>query len=165
MEDWKSLVSELALSPHPEGGFYKETYRNPFTIDTTWKDSDVVVKRNLSSSILFLLLSDNFSAFHRIHQDELWYFQGGDGVLIHELNPQGEYIKHQLHLDPKIGRPQILIPANSWFASEVMPGDKWSLSGCMVNPGFDFKDFEMADRSSLLKEYPGHQEVVRKLTR
>ncbi len=165
MKDWKSLVTELELLPHPEGGYYKETFRSPIVIPTPRPERSTIVRRSLSTSILFLLLKDNFSAFHKIQQDELWYFQGGDGVCIHELSPEGEYIKHQLHLDPAIGRPQILIPAHSWFASEVILGGEWSLSGCMVSPGFDFEDFEMAVREDLLKDYPKFEEVVRRMTR
>lgn len=165
MDNWKTLVEQLELLPHPEGGYYKECYRSPILVSTPRPDRNTIVKRNMSTSILFLLTSGIFSAFHRIQQDELWYFQGGDGVLIHEITPSGEYLLHTLHINPEIGLPQILIPAHSWFASEVVKGGAWSLSGCMVSPGFDFEDFEMADRDELSAEFPQYRALIEQLTR
>lgn len=160
----EELIQELDLLPHPEGGFYKETYRADRKISLLEDNSDL---RNLATSIYFLLTIENFSAFHRIRQDELWYYHGGAGMIVHEINKKGEHIEHRLHLDPDKGSPQCRISGGSWFASEVMPGQdvSWSLSGCMVAPGFDFADFEMAKKKELAGIYPKHSLLINRLCR
>lgn len=151
------------MQPHPEGGWYKETYRSEGVVS---KPLGFDGERSYSTAIYFLLTKDNFSAFHRIKSDEMWHFYDGDGLVIHELRTDGSYIKHQLGLGLEEGeQPQLVIAANSWFASEVKEGGTWCLVGCTVSPGFDFNDFEMANRSQLLEEYPNHSNVISRLTR
>jgi hypothetical protein len=157
----KQLVDSLQLEPHPEGGYFRETYRSANSTSVDWSYD----KRNLMTSIYFLITEERFSAFHKIEQDEMWYYQGGDGLYIHEINTKGEYHLHYLHLDPQMGKPQVLIPGGSWFASEVQRDGAWCLAGCAVAPGFDFSDFRMADKAEMLKEFPQHQEVIERLCR
>ena len=157
-------VNKLELLPHPEGGFYKETYRSVEMIpeDTLQGFHSA---RNICTAIYFLMSSGKISAFHRILSDELWFFHSGSSLLIHQLDNKIGLQTHRLGLDFEKGdRPQITIPAYSWFGSEVEDYDSFSLVSCTVAPGFDFMDFEMGDREKLVKEYPKHQAVIERLT-
>ena len=158
-------IDQLQMLKHPEGGWYKETYRAKGIIPHAAlheHDGD----RNYSTAIYFLLTQENFSAFHRIKSDEMWHFYDGDGLTIHEIQRDGSYLNHQLGLDLEgEEEPQLVVKGNSWFASEVTENGRWCLVGCTVAPGFDFEDFEMAGRLSLSKEYPNHIGLISRLTR
>lgn len=96
----------------------------------------------------------------------MWHFYDGQGLAIHELKPDGTYVHHKLGLNLAQGeQPQLVIGANSWFASEVQNGVEWCLVGCTVSPGFDFNDFEMAESSQLTEQYPVHIALIERLTR
>lgn len=165
MRDHLYYVNRLGMHPHPEGGWYKETYRSSGVISGE-SLQDFSGDRNFSTAIYFLLTKENFSAFHRIKSDELWHFYDGDGLVIHELKPDGAYIEHKLGLNLDEGeQPQLVIAAGSWFSSEVKGAGEWSLVGCTVSPGFDFEDFEMASKDELLDSYPGHVDLVKRLCR
>lgn len=156
------LVKTLDLVPHPEGGFYRETYRS----EGTFTPPEIGDQRNYATTIYFLLTAGNFSAFHRISQDEGWHFYMGQAVEIHEITPEGEHVVHLLGLDFNAGqRPQLVIPAKSWFGSRVKEGGAFALVGCTVSPGFDFADFELAKRETLLERFPSHQHIINELTR
>ncbi|VXD21500.1 cupin domain-containing protein [Marinoscillum sp. 108] len=153
-------IDKLGLEPHPEGGYYKEVYRNPNTIQIMGGGGT----RNLSTSIYFLLEGSQKSHFHQLSSDELWYFHAGSGARVHVLN-HGEYSEHLLGLNLEAGDlPQLLLPARSIFASEVSAPDSYVLMGCMVNPGFDFKDFRMLTASELEESYPGQKALIREFT-
>lgn len=153
------------MQPHPEGGWYKETYRSEGSIPSNAL-ADFNGDRSFSTGIYFLLTKENFSAFHRIKSDEMWHFYAGDGLTVHEIRPDGEYVQHKLGLDLQNGeRPQLVIAANSWFASEVKEGGNWCLVGCTVSPGFDFQDFELAERKELIETFPDHEQIIGRLTR
>jgi predicted cupin superfamily sugar epimerase len=119
----------------------------------------------LSTGIYFLIDRGAFSAFHRIKTDEMWHFYAGDSLLIHMIDAQGNYssqtIGASLAEDEKL---QFVVPAGVWFASEVKNGGDYSLVGCTVSPGFDFSDFELANRS-LLERFPKHRELLSRLIR
>jgi predicted cupin superfamily sugar epimerase len=158
-------VKFLGMQPHPEGGWYKETYRSQGSISSSAL-KEFEGDRSFATGIYFLLTKENFSAFHRIKSDEMWHFYDGDGLTVHEIRPNGNYIQHKLGLDLENGyRPQLVIPAKSWFASEVKDGGNWCLVGCTVSPGFDFQDFELAQRDSLIQEYPPLTKIITRLTR
>ncbi|MBE9195069.1 cupin domain-containing protein [Synechocystis sp. LEGE 06083] len=155
-------VEKLALLPHPEGGFYKETYRSPVQGNFHGFDGD----RNVVTGIYFLLTKDNFSAFHRIKSDEMWHFYAGDSLEIYWFSPQGELAVINLGLDLEKGEaPQAVVPRDCWFASRVKQGGDYALVGCTVAPGFDFQDFELANREDLLNIYPRSAEIINQLTR
>lgn len=155
-----TYISKLGLFPHPEGGFYKETYRSEDTAPTPQGE------RSLSTAIYFLLEEGNFSAFHRIKSDEVWHFYDGDPLSVYVIHSNGTLEEIKLGLDLAKGQiPQAVVPANCWFASMVADGGSFSLVGCTVAPGFDFRDFEMAKRTELATEFPQHLEIVSKLTR
>lgn len=158
----KYWIDHLKLEAHPEGGFYKETYRSSLQVDL----SDFSAERNVSTGIYFLLTGDNFSAFHRIKSDEMWHFYAGDPIHIFVLHPEGQLETIKLGLDLEKGEvPQAVIPANCWFASRVNHKDRYGLVGCTVAPGFDFEDFEMADRTQLIDQFPAHKNLIQQLTR
>lgn len=162
----KQLVKSLNLFPHPEGGFYKEVYRSQNTISKTALNSNFNSDRSYCTSIYFLLTSDNFSGFHRIKQDEIWNFYEGSPLLVHVIDKEGIYTCHEIGMDISNGLfPQLVVPAGAWFASSVKNENDYSFVGCTVAPGFDFEDFELADRSKLIEKYPEHKEVITAFTR
>lgn len=166
MNDVERLVKRLDLQPHPEGGFYRELYRSKGVISAAELGEGFSGPRNFSTSIYFLLTSNNFSAFHRIKQDELWYFHDGDALNVHVIDMQGNYTCHRVGKNLESGEsPQLVVPAGSWFASDVSSEGAYSLVGCMVAPGFDFDDFEMANSNNLTGLYPAHREVIERYTR
>ena len=159
------FIKHLQLQPHPEGGFFKETYRSPGIIPSQ-SLPEFNGDRHYSTAIYFLLQQGDFSAFHRIKSDECWHFYEGGSLLIHIIDDEGNY--SCIHLGRKIDEGEVfqfVVPAGSWFASEPGPGTNFTLVGCTVAPGFDFADFEMATAENLLKEYPQHRSLIERLCR
>jgi len=149
------LVEKLALLPHPEGGYYKETYRSTETIDC---------EQSLMTSILFLLTSENASNFHRIQSDEHWYFHEGSPLTVHVIG-ENVHEKRMLGLDFANGqRPYQLVYKQEIFGSEVQEPNSYTLVSCAVAPGFIFRDFELFTREELLDKYPQHEEIIGRLT-
>ena len=159
------LVDQLDLMPHPEGGFFKEVYRSNQLISQSAL-AGFSGDRNFCTSIYFLLTSENFSAFHRIKQDEIWHFYKGSPLLVHVIYPNGRYVCHEVGMHIETGQfPQLTVPAGCWFASSVKEKDSYSFVGCTVAPGFDFDDFELAKEEELMREYPQHSRIISELTR
>jgi hypothetical protein len=162
----KHIVEKLELLPHPEGGYFKETYRSQGIIPKESLTADYKSDRNVSTCIYFMLTSDNFSAFHRIKQDEIWHFYDGSPINLHMITATGEYTNQLIGRDFRKGElPQFIVPGGCWFATEIIEPDTFALSGCTVAPGFDFEDFEMLSRKELTALFPEHGEVVARLTR
>ena len=160
------LVERLQLRPHPEGGYYREVYRSAGKITRAALNNQFSGDRNFSTSIYFLLTSGNFSAFHRIRQDELWHFYMGTALHVHAIGHDGKLMTHILGSNLAAGElPQAVVPAGSWFASGVAKTNSFSLVGCTVSPGFDFDDFELAQRKELISMYPQHREMINAFTR
>ena len=159
-------IEKLQLDTHVEGGSYRELYRSTGTIAANALPASFTGSRNYCTGIYFLLTHLQFSAFHRIKSDELWHFYYGDALTIYEIDPQGMLIQHQLGTDiEKRQTFQCTIRAGNWFASKVAPGGEYALVGCTVAPGFDFADFELANREELAAIYPQHASLIRSLTR
>jgi len=151
----EAWIKHLNLESHPEGGFFQETYRSAAGSDG----------RHYSTAIYFLLRSQDISAFHRIKSDELWHFYAGSSLTLYILNEQG-LSSHQLGSDFEKGQlPQVVIPAHQWFAAKVNEPNCYVLAGCTVAPGFDFADFELAERNELIKTFSAHQDIITLLTR
>jgi predicted cupin superfamily sugar epimerase len=111
------------------------------------------------------LTSDQFSAFHRIKQDEIWHFYDGSPVRIHMISETGAYSHVVVGRDLDAGQvPQYVVKGGVWFASEVVGDDSFSFVGCTVSPGFDFDDFELPTRHKLLKLYPDLKSIITMLT-
>jgi predicted cupin superfamily sugar epimerase len=151
------LIAELRLAPHPEGGFFRETYRSPDRVTTPRGTS-----RSALTSILFLLTGDNFSAFHRLASDETWHFYRGDPITVEIIDAAGRHEQRKLGPD---GPWQTAVGANAYFGSHVEREDGYALVGCDVAPGFEFADFFLATRSILTLAYPQHAQVIARLTR
>lgn len=159
MNELELLVSSLQLQPHPEGGFYRETYRSSGNMNIP--DSGI---RNYSTCIYYLLTADTFSAFHRIKSDEIWHFYKGHPIHLHLIDHNGRYNEVLIGNDIEAKQtPQFIIPAGYWFAASV--DSDFALAGCTVSPGFDFQDFELADRAELIGKFPEYMEVITKFTR
>ena len=162
----QQLIKQYNLQPHPEGGWYKETYKSKETISATALPERFGSTRAFSTAIYFLLEEENFSAFHRIKSDECWHFYDGDPLDVYVLKSDGSL--DIIHLGQDINNDQLfqyVVPANCWFASKPAAGSKFCFVGCTVAPGFDFADFEMADSASLIKDFPQHQDVIETLCR
>ncbi len=160
------IIEKLKLLPHPEGGYYQETYRATHSAlynDNFFQNEE----RSYSTGIFFLLVNNNFSAWHRIKSDEMWhYYTGTASLLVHEIDAEGHYRVTELNCNfHHSSIPQYVVRAGNWFASEIKNRDGYALVGCTVSPGFDFKDFEIAKRKNLSKLFPQHQNIIQKLTR
>jgi len=147
-------IDRLNLLPHPEGGFYREVYRAEDQI----KHPEHAKARNLATSIYFLLEGENISHFHKLLSDELWYYHDGVGANIHVFH-KGAYQQYQLSNESE-GHLQVLIPAKSEFATEVIDQQGYVLMGCVVTPGFDFEDFRMLRKGEMYSKYPEHKELI-----
>lgn len=150
------LIRTLRLKPHPEGGRFRETYRSPAAARTPRGS------RRWATAILFLLEEGDFSALHRIKSDELWHFYAGGPLRVSAIRPDGRSESALLGPGHKY---QHLVPAGRWFGAAPEPGSGWSLVGCTVSPGFDFRDFELGSREKLLRQFPRAVKIIRKLTR
>lgn len=159
------IVSKLELLPHPEGGFYKESYRSNEVIEQSHLPNRFTGDRNFATAIYFLLSSGNFSAFHKIQQDEVWHFYEGAPLNVHVITPEGEYTKHKVGSLNQGLKPQLVVPKGCWFASNIDEEDSYTLVGCTVAPGFDFADFELAKKEELGRLYPKHIAIINQLTR
>ena len=129
------IIARLELRPHPEGGHYRETFRDPRT------DAN---GRSLSTAIYFLLARGERSHWHRIDAVEVWHYYAGHPLTLQIADEDGHRI---IKLGPDLAAgevPQAIVPMRAWQAAEST-GD-WTLAGCTVAPGFDFAGFELAPR-------------------
>lgn len=159
-------IRALDLRPHPEGGWYRETYRSAEAIPGEALPGRFCGDRPFATAIYFLLTSDTFSALHRIRSDELWHFYAGGSLTVHVIEPSGEC--RALRLGPAVERGgafQAVVPAGCWFGATVDEPGGFALVGCTVAPGFDFSDFEMGDRAELLLRFPAQRALIERLTR
>jgi predicted cupin superfamily sugar epimerase len=160
-----AVVERLNLARHPEGGWYRETYRSAESIPADAVPDRFNGDRSVSTAIYFLLEKGDVSHLHRIKSDELWHFYSGAPLTLHLISQDGIYSKIVLGSGPAHGETfQAVVPAGYWFGAEVTGSGDYSLVGCTVAPGFDFADFEMGDRDELLQRYPEHAEVISLLT-
>jgi predicted cupin superfamily sugar epimerase len=155
----QDLIQQLHLQPHPEGGYYRETYRA--SLHTTAESG---AQRNVSTAIYYLLENDNRSHFHRIQSDELWFFHQGQPLEVLLLQDGQLTILTLGHAVEQDELPQAIVPAHTWFGARVKAGTGFSLVSCTVAPGFDFADFELADRTELTNEFPDQAAVIEQFT-
>jgi len=141
------IINTLGLLPHPEGGYFKETYRSAGVIST--------LQRNYATAIFYLLANGDKSHLHRIKQDEIWHFYLGGRMRLYMISPEGEYQEVILGQDILNGELlQYVVPAGWWFGAAPAEGVEYSLVSCTVAPGFDFADFEIADKEKLIAQFP-----------
>ena len=165
MKDAEYWIEKLKLLPHPEGGFYKETYRSDEIINRNHLPQRFNGHRNISTSIFYLIQNGQFSKLHRIKSDEMWHFYDGCGLIIYSIDKNGKLTENKLGINTEEGEcPQVLIKAGDWFGAKVSKQDSYCLSGCTVSPGFHFEDFEMGNREELINLFPEHKSIINDLT-
>jgi predicted cupin superfamily sugar epimerase len=138
----EEIIQTHQLLPHPEGGFYKETYRSEF-----------------STGIFYLLTKGQKSSFHRIKSDEMWHFYGGDSLVVVEITKEGALKETRLDKN----HVQYVVPAGVWFGAYLPEGSEYSFTGCSVAPAFHFADLEMGIKDEFLATYPQHAAMIHKL--
>ena len=155
--DAQYWIKKLDLRKHPEGGFFKEVYRasSANKMDVDWSGS----KRDVCTSIYFLLSAIDRSVFHKICSDEIWHFYAGSPITVTEIDENGDLIETTIGIGDDI-EPQHVVLAHRWFGAEVQDKEGYALVGCTVSPGFDFEDFRMASREQLLSEFPKHKKEI-----
>lgn len=150
----KYWIEKLQLKKHPEGGWFKEVYRSDEVIPAVALPTGFSGRRNISTSIYYLLAGEDFSSFHRIKSDEIWHFYTGTSAIEIISVEEGKIRKQFLGDNPRENQFfQIVVPKNTWFAARLVNKQGFALAGCTVSPGFDFDDFEMANEK-LIEEYP-----------
>jgi len=162
----EELITLLSLTPHPEGGYYRETYRSAETIPDNVLPDRYKGDRSYGTAIYFLLNPDTFSALHRLKTDEVFHFYLGDPVEMLQLLPSGSgrvikignEIKSGMHL-------QVAVSRGMWQGSRLIRGGEYALLGTTVAPGFKFVDFEIGQRDKLLQSYPRFRDLIVALTR
>lgn len=156
------LIRRFDLKPHPEGGFFNETYRSEARVTRAEESAQT---RSASTAIYYLLCDGAHSAWHRIKSDEVWHFYAGEPLNVHVLGETGELITHKLgnalqHRDAVF---QAVVQAGLWFAAECADPAGLALVGCTVAPGFEFSEFELADVDALKAQHPQHALLIERL--
>ena len=165
MKDAAFYTEHLHLLPHPEGGYYAETYRSEGIIPVSALNN-FTGSRHYSTAIYYLLEKGDFSAFHRIKSDECWHFYAGGPLLIYIIEQTGELKIISLSNNFEKGQSfQYVVPANCWFASRPAPGSEYCFVGCTVSPAFEFEDLELANATELSVVYPQHKSFIEELCR
>jgi predicted cupin superfamily sugar epimerase len=159
------LIRKLDLTPHPEGGYFRETFAAADIIETDHLERDFNGSRKAYTSIYFLLKSDQVSHLHRLKSDELWNYHSGSPLTIHIIDKEGGYTQKKVGLHPDRDESfQQVVKAGCWFGATVDDEDSYALVGCVVSPGFEFEDFELGGREELIRRYPQHRSIIQKLT-
>lgn len=169
-KETKKIIEKLLLLPHPEGGYFREAYRSKGEIPQSSLPSEYDGNRNYSTAIYYLLTPNDISVFHRLHQDEIWHFYDGLALKIHIIGENGDYKTVKMGIDFENDEvPQYVVPGGSYFAVEVITNENcpkgYSLSGCTVAPGFNFSDFEIVSKETLLNKFPQHSETIAKFAK
>jgi predicted cupin superfamily sugar epimerase len=163
--DAEYWIAELGLEAHPEGGYFKETFRSAQTLPESALGK-LSGDRSASTAIYFLVTAGHPSHFHRLATDEVWHHYAGDPLELVFIHPDGALESKWLGKDIAGGcLPQVLAPAGSWFGGRVHAQGGYALCGCTMAPGFDFADFELAERNALAAAHPQHAAIVTALTR
>jgi predicted cupin superfamily sugar epimerase len=158
-------IQTLGLHRHPEGGCFREVYRSADKLTAKSLPERFGGSLVMSTGIYFLLESHEVSSLHRIKSDELWHFYAGSSLTIFVLEPSGRRYDLKLGNRPEARESfQAVVPAGCWFGAKVNETLSFTLAGCTVAPGFDFDDFELADRADLLSRYPQHADLITTLT-
>jgi predicted cupin superfamily sugar epimerase len=160
-------IVTLGLTPHPEGGYYRELYRSAGTIPgEALPPGYGNTPRSYATSIYFLLKNGGCSHYHRLGSDELWYYHAGSTLRLSVIDPAtGILSERSLGFDVEAGEHlQCVIPAGCWFGAAVDEPESYALFSCCVARGFDFSDFELGSRARLLEEFPQHAASITSLT-
>jgi len=158
-------IDKLGLDAHPEGGFFRETFRASEGIAASALPERHGGDRAFQTAIHFLLKSGQMSALHRMESDEIWFYHAGSPVTVYCLHPDGRREDIRLGPDPDRGEAlQAVVPHGVWFGAEVAEPDSYVLVSCTVAPGFEFDDFRLGGRAELLEAFPQHAELIERMT-
>ncbi len=152
-------IATLQLVPHPEGGFFRETYRSSDVIR-----AERLPPRPAATAIYYLVKGSKPSALHRLRADEVWHHYAGSSLTLHQIDAGGRLVEARLGRPDDGGAPQVVVPAGCWFGATVDDPRGYTLAGCTVSPGFTPDDFELGDRAALLRLFPQHEQLIRRLT-
>jgi len=166
LQSSKIWIEKLKLEPHPEGGYYRETYCSDEVIPKKILPERYDGERIFSTAIYYLLEGNQVSLFHKLKSDETWHFYAGSALALHLLKPDNSYEKIIIGTDILNGEiPQFVVPFGCWFGAYLLDTNSFALIGATVAPGFDFNDFKLGKRSELLKEYPECEDIIINLTK
>jgi hypothetical protein len=157
-------IEKLSLQPHPEGGYFREVYRSDEEVHMAALPWRFEGNRSIITSIYYLLKEKDFSAFHKLNGYEIWHYYAGSPLIIYQLTEPLTY--NQVILGPDPDQEHVLqhaIIAESWFAAELTDKQSFALLGCDVAPGFDFNDFQLADKTSLQQQFPEQAGIIKRL--
>jgi len=152
------LVKKLGLEKHPEGGYFKQTYRSDTIVNVEGYNGP----RKISTAVDYMLVGGQFSAFHRIKSEEIWHYYAGGSIMLHAIDKDGKLSKI------KIGRGgtlQVVMKAGTWLAASLNNKKSYCLLGCTVSPGFDYRDWELRKRDQLARTYPRHRALIERYTK
>ena len=138
----RELISELGLRPHPEGGYFRETFRSSHKVQPIHDRS----ARSALTTTYYLLVKGQHSRWHRVASDEVWHFYEGDPLEVYWIDGQDVVHEEMLATHSSNAQPVCVVPARCWQATR--PLGEYSLVGCTVGPGFDFQDLEMISEGS-----------------
>lgn len=162
----KKIIESLNLSAHPEGGFFSEIYRSYEKLSNKTLPDRYSSPRTFSTSIYYMLVENQISHFHRLKSDETWHYYTGSQIIIHCLESDWKYNQVKIGCDFDNGIfPQFTIRKGTWFAAEIEDKNSYSLVGCTVAPGFEYDDFELGDRNSLINQFPLCKEIITRFTK
>ena len=162
--DAETIIQQLGLQPHPEGGFYRETYRCDEKIAAAGLPTRYGSDRNLSTAIYYLMTPDSYSALHRVQSDEVFHFYAGDPVTMLQLHGDGRGESIILGQDILAGQQlQVVVPSGAWQGMTLNDGGAFALLGATVSPGFDFADFEGGAGDVLTRQYPSFAAWIERL--
>jgi hypothetical protein len=152
------LVKKLGLKKHPEGGYFKQTYRSDMMVNVAGYDG----QRNISTAIYCLRVGGQYSAFHKMKSDEIWHHYAGGSLTLYAINEYGTLSRIRLG---RGGTPQAVIKVGTWFAAALNNKKSYSLVGCTMSPGFDYRDWELGKRDELARMYPPHRALIERYTK
>ena len=158
----KLWIKKLKLQKHPEGGYFTNTYASDKKINLP----DYVGFRSTCTAIYYLLTGNQFASFHIMKSDEIWHFYSGSSLTLYIIDSKGEM--KQILIGPNFDRGerfQVIIKSGCWFAVSINNRNSFSLVGCTVSPGFDYRDWKLGDRKKLLEQYPQHNKIIKKYTK
>ncbi|MEH6592758.1 MAG: cupin domain-containing protein [Halioglobus sp.] len=162
----KLVIEKLNLEAHPiEGGYFTESYRaKEGTLKAALPDR-FDGDRSFCSQIYYVISPGRISALHKMLADETWHFYRGSPIKLFEITPEGEVLETLMGSDVLAGQlPQYTVMAENWLGAYNIDADEFSLVGCTVAPAMALDDYEHGKPEELLKQFPQHEELIRKLT-
>ena len=162
-QEARQWIEKLNLRQHPEGGYFIEMYKSEKFVNLPEYDG----ARHACTAIYYLLIGDQFSSFHRIKSDEIWHFYAGSSLSLYIIETKRRKLQEvNLGADIDNGETfQAVVKSGSWFAASVRDRDSYSLVGCTVSPGFDYRDWELGDMGTLARIYPHHKSIIEKYSK